>query len=386
VRVIVAPQEFKGTLSARQAADAMAEGARRALPDADIEAVPLADGGPGTVEAVVAAAGGRILTTTVQDPLGRPVEAPWGLLDAGTAVIEMAAAAGLTLLRPEERDPRVASTYGVGQLVTAALDRGCRRLIIGTGGSATNDGGAGLAQALGAHLLDAAGRDLPPGGAALARLHRIDASGLDPRLHGASVVAAADVTNPLCGPAGASVVYGPQKGASPEVAAELDAALRRYAEVIQRDLGINVLEAPGAGSAGGLAAGLIAVLRAEVRPGIEVVAGVVRFRERLAGADLVLTGEGRLDGQTAYGKTVAGVARMAAALGVPVLVVPGALGPGWEAILPLVAGVEPIAGAAATADDAMARPAALLALTVERALRGWLRMESIREQFEREGP
>src|SRR3990170_1588194 len=228
MRIVIAPQEFKGSLTAFEAAAAMAVGAREALPSAEIETVPMSDGGPGTVEAVVAASGGRTTATNVRDPLGRPVAAVWGLVCEDMAVIEMAAAAGLVLLAESERNPRIASTYGVGELVRAALEAGCRRLIVGQGGSATNDGGAGMAQALGVRFLDAAGEELPSGGAALARLERIDASGLDSRLVQCEVVAATDVMNPLCGPEGASLVYGPQKGASPEVARELDAALRRY--------------------------------------------------------------------------------------------------------------------------------------------------------------
>ncbi|MDO8616955.1 MAG: glycerate kinase [Dehalococcoidia bacterium] len=370
MRIIVAPQEFKGSLTAPEAARAMAEGARRAAPDAEIVELPLADGGPGTVSVILGAQGGRLRQARVRDPLGRTVEAEWGLQDDGTAVIEMAAAAGLWRLAAAERDPRVATTYGVGQLILAALDAGCWRLVVGAGGSATNDGGAGMAQALGAGLLDARGHELPPGGAALAALERIDVAGLDLRLAGCRTVVATDVLNPLCGTEGASLVYGPQKGATPAVALELDAALRRYARVVERDLRAPVLDAPGAGAAGGLGAGLIAFLRAEVRPGIEVVAEAIGLAERIRGADLLLTGEGRLDAQTGYGKTVAGVARLAKELGVAVLVVPGMLAPGWERILPLVDGVEPVAGATATVEEALARPAALLALTAERAVRG----------------
>ena len=377
MRIVVAPQEFKGTLTAEQAAQAMAEGVRRALPDAEVETIPLADGGPGTVPAIVAAAGGRVLRAAVQDPLGRNVEAEWALLDGGTGVLEMAAAAGLWRLRPEERDPLAAGTYGVGQLITAALAAGCQRIVIGLGGSATNDGGAGMASALGVRFLDNEGRELRPGGAALGRLARIDVSALDAGVRACRFTAATDVTNPLCGPDGASLVYGPQKGASPAAAALLDAALRRYGEVIERDLAVPVLAATGAGAAGGLGAGLIAFLNAEVRPGIEVVAEIVRLRDRLRGADLLVTGEGRLDGQTGWGKTVAGVARIAGEEGVRVLIVPGALGPGWEAILPLVDGIEPVVGGAATAQDSLARPAELLALTAERALRGWARMDEL---------
>jgi len=377
MRIIIAPQEFKGSLTAAEAAEAMAVGAREALPSAMVEPVPMSDGGPGTVEAVVTASGGRTVATMVRDPLGRPVAAEWGTVGEATAVIEMAAAAGLLRVTVDERDPRRASTYGVGELVLAALGAGCRRLIIGQGGSATNDGGAGMAQALGVRFLDEDGGELPPGGAALARLERIDVSGLDPRLADCEVVAATDVMNPLCGLEGASLVYGPQKGASPEVARELDAALRRYGEVVERDAGVPVLDVPGAGAAGGLGAGLIAFLGARIEPGVEVVAEVVRLHQRVRGADLVLTGEGKLDGQTGYGKTVAGVARIAAAEGVPVIVVAGTLGEGWERILETgVEGVELIVPRLGTLEEAMERPAEMLAAATAWAVNGWLRLRS----------
>jgi len=377
MRIVIAPQEFKGSLAASEAAAAMAAGAREAAPDAELEVVPMSDGGPGTVEAVVAASGGRTIATTVRGPLGRPVAAEWGITGEKTAVIEMAAAAGLLRLAAGERDPGAASTYGVGELVLAALDSGCRRLIVGQGGSATNDGGAGMAQALGVRFLDADGGELPPGGAALGGLARIDASGLDPRLAQCEVVAATDVMNPLCGLEGASLIYGPQKGASPEVARELDAALRRYGELVERDTGVPVLHVPGAGAAGGLGAGLLAFLGARIEPGVEVVAEVVRLRERVRGASLVLTGEGRLDGQTGYGKTVAGVARIAAAEGVPVIVVAGTLGEGWERILESgVEGVELIVPRLGTLEEAMERPAEMLAAATAWAVNGWLRLRS----------
>ena len=371
MRIIVAPQEFKGTLTAHEAADAMASGVKRALPDSTVETIPLSDGGPGLVDVILASIGGRRQQAKVQDPLGRSIDAAWALLDDGTAVIESAAAVGLVLLREEERDPAITSTFGVGRLLLAALDAGCRRVIVGLGGSATNDGGAGLATALGVRFLDSEGRDIPPGGGALARLDRIDISSLEPRLRDANIVAATDVTNPLCGPEGASLVYGPQKGASPGLAGILDEALLRYADIVERDVGAVVLNRPGAGAAGGLGAGLIAFARAEVRPGFEVVAGAIGMRERLVGADLLITGEGRLDGQTHYGKAVMGVAKMAWECRVRVLVIPGMLAPGWESVLPYADGVEPVVGGAATEQQAIQRPAEMLALTVERALRGW---------------
>jgi len=326
MKIVVAPQEFKGSLTAVEAAEAMAEGLRRALPDVTLELVPMADGGPGTVEAVVAAAeNGRQMTAAAHDALGRPLEATWGMIDDGTAVIEMAAASGLILLAEDERDPRIASTYGTGELVRAALDAGCSRIIVGIGGSSTNDGGAGMAQALGARLLDDAGQDLPPGGAALARLDRIDLSGLDARLGQCRVLAATDVFNRLCGPEGASLLYGPQKGATPEVAQELDAALRRYAQVIERDLGVRVLDLAGAGAAGGLGAGLAAFLGAELVLGAQLVAEAVGLKQKLEGADLALTGEGRLDAQTSFGKAPWEVARLAKGCGLPVIAIAGSL-------------------------------------------------------------
>jgi len=377
IKILIAPQEFKGTLTAAQAAEAMAEGARRALPDATIVTAPLSDGGPGLIPAIRASRGGTVLTAKVKDPLGRDIEAAWLRLDDSTAVIESAQAAGLTLLNEAERDPRITTSYGVGQLIAAALERHSKRIIVGLGGSATNDGGSGMAAALGVRFLDAKGDDLPRGGAALAVLESIDISCLDPRLAETSVVAATDVTNPLAGPEGASLVYGPQKGAGAAVAIELDTALFRYGDIVERDAGVPVLTAPGAGAAGGLGAALIAFAGAEVRPGFEVVAEAIALRERLRGVDLLLTGEGRLDGQTGYGKAVAGAGRMAAECGVRTLVVPGALAPGWEEVLDYADGVEPVAGSVFTVEDAMGRPAETLSLTVERVLAGWGRMRQL---------
>jgi len=371
MRIVVCPQEFKGTLTAMEAAEAMSEGTRRALPDAAIDIVPLSDGGPGLQDVLVGTVGGRMMTESVEDPLARSVEAEWAVLDDGTAVIEMAAAAGLWRVAEDERDPMIATTYGVGQLIRAALDHGCRRIIVGLGGSATNDGGAGMSAALGVRRLDVNGDMAPPGGAALAKLDRIDVAGLDPRVKETTVIAATDVRNPLCGPEGASIVYGPQKGATPEQAKELDAALGRWAEVIERDVGLRVADIEGAGAAGGLGAGLIAFCGAEVRPGFDVVAEVVHLREALGRADLVITGEGRLDGQTVFGKTVSGVARLAGEYGVPVIVVPGALGEGWESMRPLVKAIEPVTPTT-TLKQALSNPAEALAAATENAVRQWM--------------
>jgi glycerate kinase len=367
MKIVIAPQEFKGSLSAVQAAQAMAEGLRRALPDATLALVPMADGGPGTVEAMVAAAeNGRRMTAAAHDALGRPLAAAWGIIDEDTAVIEMAAASGLTLLTEDERDPRIASTYGTGELVRAALDAGCRRIIVGIGGSATNDGGAGMAQALGARLLDDAGQDLPPGGAALASLGRIDVSGLDHRLGQCQLLAASDVFSPLCGPQGASLVYGPQKGATPAVAQELDAALRHYAQVIERDLGVRVLDLAGAGAAGGLGAGLVAFLGTELVPGAQLVAEAVGLRQKLAGADLALTGEGRLDAQTSFGKAPWEVARLARSCGLPVIAIAGSLAEDWgPALGEAFDAVVTITPRAMSVQEAMAQGAKLVADAAE---------------------
>src|SRR5438477_1648189 len=266
MKVVVAPNAFKGTLTASQAARAIARGVREVFPDAEVIEVPVADGGDGTVEALVTANRGQYLTAQVEGPLGDPVTATYGRIGSG-AVVELAAASGLTLIQPERRDPRRASTFGFGQLLLAARRPDTVRLIVGIGGSATNDGGAGLAQALGYQLLDAAGRDLPRGGSALARLERIDARGFESWAPAVEVKVACDVTNPLTGPRGASAVYGPQNGATPEMVAELDAALHHFAEIIRRDLGVPVEPLPGAGAPGGLGGGLVGFSGSRLGPG-----------------------------------------------------------------------------------------------------------------------
>ena len=368
MRILIAPQEFKGSLSAREAAQALASGLRRSRQDAELDLLPLADGGPGTVTTLVEATSGRYHESAARDPLGRPLGARWGALPDGTAVIEMAAASGLALLAPEERDPKRASTFGTGELLRAALAAGHKSCIVGVGGSATNDGGAGLAQALGARLLDADGSELRPGGARLAQLARIDMSDVDPRIPKAEIIVAADVTNPLCGVEGASLVYGPQKGASEQVARELDAALAHYAAVVERDLGVAIADLPGAGAAGGLAAGLIAFCGARLRPGFKVVAELVGLAGHVQRADVVITGEGRLDRQTAYGKTTAGVARMARAAGKRVVAIVGSVADDYDDVATRQFDeVHVLATGTLTLDEAMARAAELLAAAAERA-------------------
>lgn len=327
---MAAPNPFKGSLGAPAAARAIALGVRDAFPDAEVAEVPVADGGEGTVDALVAARGGEFVTVTVEGPLGDPVEASFGLIESGaTAVVELAAASGLPLVAESRRNPRLASTYGFGQLLEAVRRKGVRRVIAGIGGSATNDAGAGMAQALGYRLLDQEGRDLPRGGAALARLVRVDGSAVDPGWHQVEVEVAVDVTNPLTGPEGASAVYGPQKGATPEMVEELDRALSRFVDFVGREVG----ELPGSGAAGGTGAGLVHFLGARLVRGAPLVVDASGLDQALAGSRGVLTGEGRVDVQTAYGKGPVEVARRARAAGVPAALIAGTLGEGWEAVL-----------------------------------------------------
>jgi glycerate 2-kinase len=347
----------------------MALGVRDASPEAEVLEVPVADGGEGTVEALVAARGGELVTLRVRGPLGEPVDAEYGLIDGGrTAVVELAAASGLPLVPAGRRDPRWTTTYGFGELLEAARRRGVRRIIAGIGGSATNDAGAGMAQALGYRLLDAEDRELAPGGLALAGLRRIDRSGVDRAWRDVEVEVAVDVTNPLTGPEGASAVYGPQKGATPEMVRELDAALERFAEVAGGDVGSR----PGAGAAGGAGAGLLHFLDARLTRGAPLVVEASGLEDALVGARGVLTGEGRVDAQTAYGKGPVEVARRAAAAGVPAVLIAGSRGPGWEAVLSEgVAFVEVLVdeGDALPLSEAEARAAELLRSAAARACR-----------------
>ncbi|MBE3560851.1 MAG: glycerate kinase [Ktedonobacteraceae bacterium] len=371
MRIVIAPQSLKGSLTAAEAGRAIAQGVRAVYPAADIEIVPVADGGEGTVQALVDATGGELRHRTVTGPLGEPVRAFFGLLgDGQTAAIEMAASSGLPLVPPDRRDPRRTTTYGVGELILAALDAGCRHFIIGIGGSATNDGGAGMAQALGAHLTSADGQEIERGGAALIHLARISITGMDVRLHECTFEVASDVTNPLCGPAGASAVYGPQKGATPAMVIELDQALAHYARIIERDLGISVANLPGAGAAGGLGAGLVAFLQAKLRPGAQIVLEALHLQERLRGADLIITAEGQLDAQTAYGKSVGAVAGLAKRSGITVLALAGGLGAGYRHAYDL--GVDAIAvlpSGPMTLAYAMEHAAELMSDAAERTLR-----------------
>ncbi|PIU27615.1 glycerate kinase [Candidatus Aquicultor secundus] len=330
MKIVVAPDKFKGTASAKAVARAIADGIKEVLPEAEIVLVPMADGGEGTMDALLAAVGGRIHEAVVTGPLGKPAKAPFGILADGTAVIEMAKASGFELVPAARRDPTVTTTYGTGELIEAALDFECRRFIVGIGGSATCDAGIGAAQALGVKILKEDGSGVGFGGGELVTIARIDVSTIDPRVRDAQVLVAGDVKNPLYGPYGAAHVFAPQKGASPEQVFLLEQGLIHFADVVHRDLGIDVSELSGGGAAGGLGAGLVAFLHATIRPGVELVMEAVGLRDKVRGADLVITGEGQVDAQSVYGKVPGGVAGLACEYGVKTIVIAGKLGDGYE--------------------------------------------------------
>jgi glycerate kinase len=365
MRIIIAPDKFKGSLDSREVAEAIARGWGEGWPDAELITCPLADGGEGTLDVLVQASGGRTVECKVTGPLGEPRRAPLGILgDGNTAVVEMAAASGLVLVPPENRDPRYTTTAGTGDLIRAALDAGARRIIVGIGGSATNDGGTGMASALGVRFLDDYNENLSPGAIYLNNMEAMDMKGLDPRVLKTEIIVASDVTNPLLGDRGASRVYAPQKGASEYDVELLERGLTRLAEVVSATIIPGLEDKPGAGAAGGLGFGLMAFLGAEVRPGIEVVTEAVGFERMLEGCGLVVTGEGRLDAQTAYGKTVTGVARVARRHGIPVLALGGEIAEGAEALREL--GVNAMLGIASgplSREESMASAASLLERT-----------------------
>ncbi|WP_391091476.1 glycerate kinase [Vibrio sp. NH-UV-68] len=326
MKIVIAPDSYKESLTAMEVATAIENGFKQVFPQANCIKLPMADGGEGTVQSLVDATGGEIVNALVTGPLGQTVEGFYGLLGEGTtAVIEMAAASGLHLVEPVQRNPLLTTTYGTGELIKAALDAGVTHIIVGIGGSATNDGGMGMAQALGARFIDSNGAELGFGGGALAQLASIDLSGLDPRLAAIKLEVACDVDNPLCGIKGASHVFGPQKGATPEMVAQLDANLAHYAQVIHQTNGKEVIGQAGAGAAGGLGAALLGLFDADLRPGINIVMDAVNLCEVVKDADLVITGEGRIDSQTIHGKTPVGVARTAKMYDLPVIGIAGSI-------------------------------------------------------------
>ncbi|MFD1359069.1 glycerate kinase [Fictibacillus halophilus] len=335
MKIVIAPDSFKESMTAAEVCTAVEAGFRKVFGDAKYVHVPVGDGGEGTVQSVVDATDGRIVEVTATGPLGEKVDAFYGLTgDGRTAVIEMAAASGLHLVPREQRNPLVTTTRGTGELILDALDKKVERIVLGLGGSATNDGGAGMASALGVKFLDVNGEELRPGGEALGELLTIDVSDMDPRLKLVKVDVACDVTNPLSGPLGASAVFGPQKGATPEMVGVLDASLKRYAEAVERNLGMQVDELPGAGAAGGLGAGVVAFLDGKLQSGIDLVLDVIGFEDAVRGSDLVITGEGRIDSQTVHGKAPVGIAKRAKAVAVdvPVVAIAGSIGPDYEAV------------------------------------------------------
>ncbi len=344
MKIVIAPDSFKGSCTSIEAADAIERGINSVIPEARTVKIPMADGGEGTVEALIAGCGGNIHHTKVTPPVNNAVpegldadeqgkvKAAYGILPDGTAVMEMSAASGLTLVPHHLRDPMSATTYGTGELIKAALDSGCRKIIIGIGGSATNDGGAGMAQAIGFSLRDIEGREIGFGGGQLGRLHKIITANADKRLAETSITVACDVKNPLFGENGASAVYSPQKGATPEMVSILDSNLKHYAAVLKKSLGKDVAQVPGAGAAGGLGAGLMAFCNAVLTSGIETVIAASDFGNVIKDADLVITGEGRVDSQSAQGKVPYGIGRLALKSGVPVLLLAGSIGNGADSV------------------------------------------------------
>lgn len=368
MRIVVASDSFKGTLSSVEIARLVVEEAPGVIPGAEVDAVPMADGGEGTAEVLASACGGKIREVDALDPLGRPVRASYALLGSGRAAVEVAAASGLPLLAPEERHAGRTTSLGTGQLILDALDQGCDSITLALGGSVTNDCGTGILRALGARFLSVAGEELEGTGDELGRISRIDLSGLDERVGRTEFHVMCDVDNPLTGPDGAAAVYGPQKGAGPKDVARLDAGMHRYAAVIRDQLGIDVENVPGSGAAGGIGACCVAFFGAVLVPGVERVASLVGLEGRLAGADLCITGEGRLDAQSIRGKVVSGVARACARAGVPCVAITGALDlgapelPGLAAVVPTA--VDPDLGL----EHALEHAEELYRLAVRRAL------------------
>lgn len=376
MRILVAPDSFKGSLDAPAAAQAIARGVRRACPACEIEEMPIADGGEGTLDVLIRSTRGSYQPVEVRGPLGEPVSARFGILgDGKTGVIEMAQASGLTLVPLQLRNPLRTSSFGTGQLITAALNRGLRRLIITIGGSATVDGGLGLLAALGARPLDRQGKELDPIGGSLLQLADIDIAGLDARLRQCEVIVASDVTNPLVGEQGAAAVFGPQKGATPQMVTDLDRGLERLGEITQQRTGVSVLDLPGGGAAGGLGAALVAYLGGKLTSGIDVVLDACQVERRLPGVSLIITGEGRIDAQTAAGKAPAGIAQRGRRHGCRTIALAGSLGAGYAAVYNQgIDGVFPILAAPLSLDESMERAAALLEDAAARVMHLYLQI------------
>ncbi len=371
MRIVIAPDSFKECLSASQVASAIEKGIRRITPEVEIINIPVADGGEGTVEALVVATGGKIIPTPSVDALGRSIQSYYGILgDGKTAIIEMAAASGLELLTPEERNPLITSTYGTGLILKSVMDSGIKNIILGIGGSATNDGGAGMAQALGFHLLDQHGNPIAQGGGSLNDLHSIDCSKVHPLFQNVKITVACDVKNPLLGASGATYVYGPQKGATLEILQKLEENLTHYSHILYQTFGIDVSDLPGSGAAGGLGAGLIAFCQAELTSGFELVDQLTNLEEQISRASFVFTAEGRIDTQTAFGKTISGVAKLAKKNQVPVIALAGAIADDLDELYNLgVTSVFAIGNRPMTLDESKERASELLSNTSEQIMR-----------------
>lgn len=370
MKILLAPDSFKGSLTSLQVIGHLEKAAREHFPDAEIIRVPIADGGEGTVEAMITAGGGEYRHVHVTDPLGRPVEAVYGVLHGRTAVIEMAQASGLPLLQQQERNPLVTTTYGTGEMIRAALEEGFREILIGIGGSATNDGGMGAARALGVRFLDAAGREVGQGGQDLAQVEQIDTSCIHPQLKECCITVMCDVDNPLTGPDGATYTFGPQKGAGEAMLVQLEAGMQHYAEVVRRQWGRDMDSIPGAGAAGGLGAALAVFFGAGMRKGIDAVMEAVRIDTLLEEVNLVITGEGRMDGQSARGKVPVGIAQRCKQRGIPVIALVGSMGLQAEAVY--TAGIDcifPVIPAPMTLEEAMRQADVLVAEAADRLFR-----------------
>ena len=374
IRIVVAPNAFKGSINAVEAAEAMKKGILAAISTCDVNCVPVADGGDGLTDVMLAALGGTRVEAMISGPRMQPLSAPFCMVTSQKlAVVEMAKASGLALLPETLHDPTRTTTYGTGELIRAAIDNGATRIIVGIGGSATCDGGIGMAAALGYRFLDETGTPVEPVGGSLGAIADIDCQNIDPRLDGVSVSVACDVTNPLTGDNGASVVYAPQKGATPEQVTRLDAGLANLARVIRKDMGVAIADIPGAGAAGGLGGGLVAFVGAQLKPGIDLVIDVVGLKNCIAGADLVLTAEGRIDRQTRFNKAPAGVARMAKAAGVPCIAICGGIGDGIESLYDIgIDAVFSICSGPQSLAAAMQDASLLLARRTEQVVRAFL--------------
>jgi len=370
-KIVIAPDSYKGCLSALDVTNAIEGAILEFYPEINVVKVPIADGGEGTVDALVAATNGKLMFSEVLDPLGEKIVAKWGILGDGTsAVIEMASASGLPLIPKEKRNPYITSTFGTGQLIMSALDENCKKIVIGIGGSATNDGGVGMAKALGAKFFDSSGKELNDGGYALQKLNKIDISNIDPRIKNTEILVACDVDNPLCGPRGASAVYGPQKGATPEMILELDKALLNFSEIAQKTVGKDVKNIAGAGAAGGLGAGLMFFTEASLMPGVELVLEVTNFNSLVEDADLVITGEGNTDFQTVFGKAPVGVAKAAKKYNIPVICISGGLGEGYESVFEKgIDAIVSISSGPVSLDECMLNGATMLQSATKRLIK-----------------